>query len=654
MTDLRASNVHPDSIAFREEPPVLFGNYLTMQSLAGTTRATALQSLGQGISIAGFGWAKDQGSSLKDVLSGVDGEQLTPEIYEQMRQDPIMGQVDIPFDPTISVRQFRARLGRQRRETYVQSFDRSILGYGTFFVGAMAGGMASPEVLATLPVGGAALAGVRGMSTGMAMRQSLKAGAQISVAATPLNVAAQELTYGQVDPIEVAAVALAPLAFTPASVAFTRFAGQQIAAVAARGQTTPMPRPVLLGQETDVPSSLRALFDDYNGEAEQWLAAYARRDPDAVAYADRLSLDDAARSRLDDMVMREAGQSPLDVEALQEVQTLIGASQGRITFEDAAFLSNRGLLDEAEALRLASTRPPVARDAVDLVALRGLEQRRAALIQKIPELGDALRWEDFMQARRAGVPGQTAVQNVARSIQNALRKRDPNMVDEDLRPLVRDLIAAEEAPANVRNVAFQREQRTLGLLQRAVDGDETATPRFMERMMALLPEHAQGDARALRQGGLDALRVRYLNRLADDIDAASAKLGAAVEARRGVGGRKPASMRQQQKELRDRIAQLEAEHARVQTAAHREPASISVDELAEILSVSTIERPASPQARYAQADDFAPVTRRPATESDFQDISAEVAAYARKHGVDPADLANTPAGRAQRILEECV
>ena len=653
MTELRGSNVHPDALVFREEPPVLFGNYLTTQNLAGTTRATALQSLGQGAAIAGFGWSKDQWSALKDVLSGVDGEQLTPEVYEQMRKDPIMGQIDIPFDPTLTVRQFRARLERHRRELYSQSYDRSILGHGTFFVGAMAGGLTSPEVLATLPVGGAALAGVRGMSTGMAMRQALKAGAQISLAATPLNVAAQELTYGQVDPIEVAATALAPLAFTPASVAFTRFAGQQIAAVAARGQTTPMPQPVPLGQETDIPSALRSMFNDFDGGAERWISAYARREADAVAFADRLGLDDVARSRLDDMIVREAAQSPLDVVSVQEIDALLGASRGRITFEDAAFLANRGLLEEAEALRLAATRPPVARSAVDLVALRGLEQRRAALVQRLPELRDALRWEDFSNARRAGVPGQAVVQNVARSIQNAVRKRDPNMVDEDLRPIVRDLIAAEEATPSVRNIAYQREQRTLDLLQRAVDGDETATPRFMERMMALLPEHAEGDARALRQGGLDALRVRYLNRLADEIDVDAARLGASVEARRGVGGRTPKAILEEQANLRARIAELEAEHARVQAETHREPQSISVDELAEILNLSTIERTASPQARYAQADDFSGASPRLMSEADMQALSSEIERFARANGVDPETIGNMPAARALRIIEEC-
>jgi hypothetical protein len=401
-----------------------------------------------------------------------------------------------------------------------------------------------------------------------------------------------------------------------------------------------------------VPSSLRAMFDGFDGGAERWLAAYARRDPAAVSYRDQLGLDEQAIARLDDAIMREAAFSPVDSLAVQEVQTLISASQGRIGFEDAAFLANRGLLSEAEALRLASTRPPVARSATDLVALRALEQRRAALIERLPELRDALRWEDFSNARRAGVPSQAAVQQVAQSIQNALRRRDPNMVDEELRPLVRDLIAAETVPENVRNIAYQGEQRTLGLLQRAADGDETASSRFMERMMALLPEHAQGDARALREGGLDALRVRYLNRLADEIDVASARLGAAVEARRGVGGRMPAAMRQQQKELRERIAQLEAEHARVRQESHREPQSISADELAEILGASTIERKASPQAKFAHGDDYAS-TYRPLTDADRAAVSRELEQFARANGVDIEAIQNMPAARAQRILEEC-
>ena len=654
MTELRGSNVHPDAILRREEPPVMYGSYLTHQTLAGTTRATALQSLGHGVRYLGFGWAKDQLEWVGDFVTNTDGEQLTPEIYEQMVQDPIMGRIDIPYDPTLSVRQFKARLERHRRDMYVAQYDRSILGHILMFGGAMVGGMASPEVLATLPIGGAALRGVRSLTTAAAMRQSLIAGGQISIAATPLNVAAQEITYGQVDPIEVAATAIGPLAFTPATVAFGRLFTPREVAAAKSAQATPMPDAVPVTVETDVPAALRAMFDDYSGGVEAWLAAYARRDSNAIAYAERLNLDADARASLDDMMLREAANSSLDVMAIREVQALVAASQGRITFEDAAFLAGRGLLEEAEAMRLAGTRPPIARSAVDLVALRALEQRRAALIKRLPELRDALRWEDFANARRAGVPGQVAVQNVARSIQNAVRNRDPNLVDDELRPIVRDLIAAEEATPSVRNIAYQREQRLSDLMRRAADGDETATPRFMERMMALLPEHAEGDARALRQGGLDALRVRYLNRLADEIDVEAARLGASVEARRGVGGRTPKAILEQQKALRARLAELEAEHSRIKNEMHREPESISADELAEIINASTNERAASPQARYAQGDDAAPVGSRPATEANFDNINAEVTKFLRDHGVDPADLANTSPGRAQRILEECV
>ena len=654
MTEFRGSNLHPDAMVFREEPPWLGGSYLSTQNLAGTMRATALQSLGQGVFITGGGWAKEGWEGLRDYLTATDSEQLTPEIYEELIQNPIMGTIDIPFDPSLSVRQFKAQLGRFRRESMMAQVERSVLGNVLYFGGAMGGGMVSPEVLITLPVGGKTLAAIRGMSTGMAMRQSIKAGLEISAAATPLNILMQDTTYGRVDPVEVAATAIAPIAFTPASVAFFRAISPKARVDSAAAQSVDMAKAVPVTPETDVPSAIRNVFSEFDGGAERWLSSYARREADAVAFVDQLGLDDTARRHLDDIIFREAAHSHIDSISVREMQALINAGQGRIGFDDAAFLASRGLLEEAEAMRLAATRPPIARDAVDLVALRGLEQRRAALVKRLPELRDALRWEDFANARRAGVPGQAAVQNVARNIQNAVRKRDPNLVDDELRPIVRNLIAAEEAAPSVRNIAYQREQRTLDLLQRAVDGDETATPRFMERMMALLPEHAEGDARALRQGGLDSLRLRYLNRLADEIDVETAKLGAAVEAQRGVGGRTPKAILEQQKALKARIAELEAQHDRIRSEVHQAPESISVDELAEVLDASVIERIASPQAIYAQGDDFAPVTRRPATEADFEGVSTEVAAFARQHGVDPADLANTPAGRAQRILEECV
>ena len=654
MTRLRATEIHPDALSFREDPPTIFGAQVTNEMMPGSRSAGVMRSLGQGVSITGFGYARDQWWTVADALQDWDSEPLTLEKYEELRNDPFTGPLEIPYDPTLTVRQFRNQVRRFRREQYLQTYERSVAGHATHFVGAMAGGLPAPEILATLPIGGPlTAAAIRAPTTGLMMRQALLAGGQVSAAATPLNIFAQQRVYGQVDPLEVAFTAIAPLAFSPVGVAFARaFTKPEIIAATAAAETE-RPRGVREPVDEQVPNAILEQFNAFDGGAENWLARYAARDQDAISFLDTLNLDANTRARLDDVLWRESAASPIGEVSLRDFEAISAYAMGRISREQVSWLTGRGLFDEAQALRVAQETPPPVRTTLDRLSLRQAEARRAELIERFPELQDALRWQDFLMAGGPNARPSAALRQAAQQLVRAIETRDVNAASPEFRNTARRLIEAEGVDPDLRRIAYRQETQDMDILRRAARGEEGGQRGFIERMIAELPESAKGDFEALRTGGLEALRYRYANRLSDQVDDAAARLGALLEQQQKRKGRPPKEVAEQKRRLQEQIKRLSDEIDRLRGQPKREPESVSVDELAEILDASVGTRPITEDTKVVESPTGEQPPTRPLSENERADAEAAVNQYLRENGIDPDDLADTPTGRALRIIEEC-
>src|SRR5690554_5019028 len=77
MTKLRTSDVSDEAVLFREEPVELFGARVRNVASPGERGIGWFRSMGQGASIDGFGYARDQWWTLKDFLNDPESQRLT-------------------------------------------------------------------------------------------------------------------------------------------------------------------------------------------------------------------------------------------------------------------------------------------------------------------------------------------------------------------------------------------------------------------------------------------------------------------------------------------------------------------------------------------------------------------------------------------------
>lgn len=676
MTELRTSWLSDQARVYSDEQQLLFGQVVPGRTAQGERNVGAWGSLFQGFKVDGLGYAKDQWVTLKDRAFDVDQELLTPDVYDEIVNDPIMGKLDVPFEPGLTVRQFRNRVRRFKRDMYMQTYERSLGANATRVIGAMGGGILAPEILSTLWIGGPlAAAAVRAPTTAQGMRLAMGSATQISLAATPLNVVAQNVTYGQVDPLETALTATTPFFFTPAVVGIGRAVSPKTQMQTADANKTRLPSPTEEPPDNYIPRNFTEEFEAYPGGAERWIDDIAGNNEAAIAYGRTIGLTDEALAEVKLRTFTEASQTPigredfLDLDALEAFASSDFVSPGQL-----ARLERAGLQDLAESARAAERTPPFAQTPEQRLALRSVEERRAAVVQRFPELADALRYRDFIRAGGGapefGIPGGRAqrigpatkpvvnstLRNQATEIRDAVRNRDSSAVPEEFRDIVDSLIQAADVDRATRRVAFREESNLLDIINRVAEGDATAQQTFVGRVLSRLPEHAEGDWRAFQSSGIEGVRARFIERQFERANELSARLGLKKEQQQARS-----EQQQARSELREQLRLLEDLLESVQQRVTRPPQQISVDDLADILHASRFKR-AEPgmneasvrardrsQDREAQDNSRAPeILSENVTEADLD----EIVRFARENGVNPDTVSNEYSA-AIRAITEC-
>lgn len=684
MTRAQTNLLGAQAALYEDERQFLLGVPLPDRAEAGIRGAGMLRSLGQGFAHDGLGYARDQWYSLVDHMADVDQEILTPERYEELVNDPIVGRLDVPYEAGLTVRQFRNRMRRHLANQYMEQFDRSLAGHATRFVGAMGGGMFAPEILATLPIGGpAAQSAIRAKTTADFLRLSTISSAQISAAATPLNLFAQQQVYGEIDPLEVALTATAPFLFVPATTGLTRLlsSAEQRGLAAAAGTTEPPPA-VREPLDTHIPVDFRAEFDQFPGGLERWAEDFARGTPESEQFLRQLGATDDGLRELRQRVFVESSRTPLTAEQILDIDAVEGfISNVGLSPEKLARIERAGLLDAARLAKDAVGRAP-ADIAPDQAAARALlQQRRRQVEAQFPEVRAALAYRDFVRAGgdpratqtgpvpgAAGVPRaqpSDAIRAQAATLQRAVETNDPTLVPEPLRDLVRRIIRAQEFDAAARRAGFPDETAILEMATRAARGDVAAQQSFNMRIMHNLPEYAEGDWRALRTHGIEGVRARYVDRQIDRANSLTARLGAMDEAR--ARGQDVADYDQTRADLVAQLQETQRLIDAVQTQPSRPPAEINVDDVAGALAASRLKRgEASPIEAPARQHGSHPSTQRPVSARDelmaeADSLRAEIVElqkFARQHGVDidqldPGDGVRQRFDAAMRAIREC-
>ncbi len=685
MAKLRTSFLTEEARLYGEEREQLFGTPIQDRVDVGERSAGFIKSLVQGFSVDGFGYARDQWRSLKDFVQDPESAQLTPERYEELRQDDFLGKIDVPFEAGITERQFRNRLAQHKRDQFMQSFERSGLGTGTRFLGAMGGGMLAPEVLGTIWVGGPALSAAARAKTGAdLMRKSMVASTQISAAAVPANIVAQDATYGRVDPMETTLTAAAPYVFTPMGAAFSRVFTPREQRATASGATTEAPTPTERPADNYVPADFRDEFTNYEGGVERWVDDVAQNNETAIEYGRSIGLTDDAIGEIKQRTFVEASRTPLGREELLDLDALEAYAGNRdVSLDQISRLQRRGLVEEAETLRGAEETPDFARSIDQQLSLRSLNERRAEIEASFPEVVDALRYRDYIRAgaktgteatarpmtavsrgqviRTGGKPvPSTRVRQQAEQLQQAVAARDPSIAPENVRDIAEELIAVADVDRPTQRVAYRREADLLKITDDAARGDLKAQTKFAERMIQRLPSHAEADWKALRTNGIEGLRARFIERKIAEANELTARLGMMVEARRGRRGRPPKQMRQMEDNLRARLSEVEGLVENARASATRPPQQVTVDDIADILAASRFKR-AEPGANEAARRNLSTrkssvqTEKAPTDRIDSDEVTQtqldEILAYAKQNGVDLDGTENSYMAASRAIVE---
>ena len=682
MAEWRTSFVeNEEAVIHGDEREQLFGVPIQDRLDPGERTAGFLRSLGQGFAVDGLGYARDQWDSLRDAVFGVDQETLTPERYEELRDDPMLGKLDVPFTPGMTVRQFRNNLRRHKRDSFMQTFDRSVAGQGTRFLGAMGGGMLAPEVLSTIWVGGPAIrAATQAGTTAQFMRQSALAATQISAATVPLNIQAQQAVYGNVDPLETVLTGVAPFVFIPAGAAFGRAFTPREQRAAADAASTPAPTGVREPADNYVPASLNDEFSNYPGGASKWLDDIAQNRPEAFEYGRGIGLTDDALGEVKQRTFVEASRTPVGREEILDFDALDSYAGGTATEAQVARLRERGLLDRAEELAVAEETPAFAQTTEQRLVARSADERRADIERQYPEIVDALRYRDYVRAGgRPTVPdgfegvatdavgrarsvrsASRAVREQAENMRRAVDEENPQAVPASMRPMVERLIEANRVEPDVRRVAYREESRQIDLLGRAAEGDTRSVRQFSEQMMEGMPEHARGDWQAFSNNGIEGLRARFVERKIAETNELAARLGHLQERRRGRRGRPPRAEREVEQRLRNNLREVEDLVADVRSRQTKRPQKVSVDDVADILNASRFKRAEPGRFESARQQEIPEATlaatgKRPPTRANEDRLTDaeldEIVQYTRQHGVDFEQVNNSYSAAARAITE---
>ena len=685
MARLRTSFLTEEARLYGEEREQLFGTPIQDRVDPGERSAGFVKSLAQGFAVDGFGYARDQWRSLKDFVQDPESTPLTPERYEQLRQDDFLGALDIPFEAGITERQFRNRIAQYKRDQFMQTFERSALGVTTRVLGGMGGGVLAPEVLGTIWVGGPALSAASRAKTGVdLMRKSMVASTQISAAAVPANVFAQDAVYGRVDPMETILTGAAPYVFTPMGAAFSRAFTPKEQRATAAGAATEAPTPTERPVDDYVPADFREEFTNYEGGVERWLDDVAQNNEAAIEYGRSIGLTDEAIGEVKQRTFVEAGRTPIDSEELLDLDAIEAYAGNRdVSAEQIGRLQRRGLIEQAETIRGAEETPDFARTFDQQLSLRSLNERRAQIEAKFPEAVDALRYRDYLRAgaktgtkatatpmtalsqgrviRSGGKPvPSTRVRQQAEQLQRSIAARDPSIAPDDIRDIAEELIAIADVDRPTQRVAYRREADLLDITDSAARGNLKAQTKFAERMIQRLPEHAEGDWKALRSNGIEGLRTRFIERKIAETNELTARLGVMVEARRGKKGRPPKNMRDAEDNLRAQLLEVENLVSTVRASATRAPQQVTVDDIADILTASRFKRgePGVNEAarrNLSSRKSSVQTEKAPTDRIDSDDVTQtqldEILAYAKQNGVEIENTENSYMAASRAIVE---
>lgn len=680
MAKLRTSWLSEQAQLHWDEKQTLFGQVVPGRYGPEERNAGWFTSLLQGISVDGFGRAADGFYAVRDNIFDRDQETLTPEIYDEMIQDPILGKLDIEFQPGLTVRQFRNEIRRQKRNQYMETYSRSLGGQASRIGGGMLGGLVDLEILSTIWIGGPlATAAIRARKTSQAMKMALGSGAQISIAATPLNVLSQRATYGQEDLLETALTATTPFLFTPAAVGLGRALSPRTRQSVAEANKTEIPTPTPEPRDNYVPLNLREEFDGYPGGVERWLDDVAQNSENAFEYGRSIGMTEEALGELKRVTFVEAGQTPVGREEFLDLDALETFAAGsRVSPDQLSRLSRLGLRDVAQRARQAEEVSPALQTIDQRLAQTQIQERRAEILARYPELEDALRYRDFQRAGgEAAVTGastrprefgpepirgpSTTLRNQAEQLQRAIERGEPSDVPPEFRDIAESLINALKQPPRTRNEFFRDEVKLLDIIGRLARGERSAQKPFVQQVMRGLPEHAEGDYKAMKRNGIDGVRKRFIERQQRKESDLLRKLGAFEEARLGRRGRKTNEHRQAEKAVRDHQEYVAGLVRDVEQRATKAPRQVSVDDLADILTASRFKRatPGANENRHfgrARGQDEqlqrAPEGRELGAGEVSEARLDEIQRYLRDNGVDP-DVIDNNFTAAARAVSEC-
>jgi len=686
MARLRTTFLSDEARLQGEEREQLFGVPIQDRVDPGERTAGFFRSLGQGFAVDGFGYARDQWRSIKDFAQDPESQQLTPERYEELRQDPFLGKIDVPFEAGITERQFRNQIVETKRNQFMETYERNAFGALGRFTGAMGGGMLAPEVLATIWVGGPALSAAARAKTGAGLiRNSMVASTQISSAAVPLNMAAQDAVYGRIDPMETILTGVAPFAFSPLGAAFSRAVTPREQRAAAGAAATDAPTPTERPPDEYVPADFLDEFSNYEGGVERWVDDIARNNEAAFEYGRSIGMTDDALAEVKQRTFVESSRTPIGQDELLDLDALEAYAGNRtVTSEQIGRLQRRGLVESAQELRAAEEVPDFARTPEQQLTIRSLNERRAEVEQRFPEAVEALRYRDYLRAgaktgteptaapmtaisqgrvlRTGGKPVPASrLRQQAEQLQRAIEVRDSSQAPEGMRDIADELIEAVGVDRPTQRVAYRRESEMLETTELAARGDRKAQKRFAERMIQRLPEYAEGDWKALKNNGVEGLRARFVQRKIDEANEIAARLGAMQEARKGVRGRVPKRIRETEDALRAQLAEVDELVADVRNRATKPPERITADDLADILSASRFRRSQPgvnevsqrnlPTRKSSVTTDKAPTSRVDSDEV-LETQLEEIVKYAKENGVD-VDTTNNSYSAASRAITEC-
>jgi hypothetical protein len=378
---------------------------------------------GQGVYPSGFFASSGRawGFAWEDVknrwASFGDSEAISADDFHALKEDR-----ELQWAPSMTRARAERLIAEYDHEQYLSQYqDRPV----AEFLGMLPPYLLDPVNIATLPIGGVNF--TRALAAPTLSRftgHSVLGGAKVGVASTPLEIALQQRTYGEIRPEILAATTVAPAAVAPLMLAPSRalrsIRSARTAAEAAGSTDRPIDADVAARSLEDaggvagppvrqadftefVPvRRVEEMFAEYEGGPRRWLQDFAARSEDAVNFARRHGLDpesDALRNLVRRQARLTSERTPPSAEVrFTQLQDLTDFAAGRATDQQRTRLQQAGMLEEAETAAQAAQVRQEGRvpDAEQFVELRRLDQveRELRSLQGRPEfegLVDALR-----------------------------------------------------------------------------------------------------------------------------------------------------------------------------------------------------------------------------------------------------------------------